>query len=61
MMFGSFLFGIIADKYGRRRVIMASAILNTLFGMFTAFAPTFYWILLARTLVGFALSGAAQG
>jgi MFS family permease len=60
-MFGSFLFGIIADKYGRRRVIMASAILNTLFGMFTAFAPTFYWILLARTLVGFALSGAAQG
>ncbi len=60
-MFGSFLFGIIADKYGRRRVIMASAILNTLFGMFTAIAPTFYWILLARTLVGFALSGAAQG
>ncbi len=40
---------------------MASAILNTLFGMFTAIAPTFYWILLARTLVGFALSGAAQG
>ena len=61
MMFGAFLFGIIADKYGRRRVIVTSAILNTLFGVFTAFAPSYYWILLARTLVGFALSGAAQG
>jgi len=61
MMFGSFTFGIIADKYGRRRVILISAILNTIFGVFTAFAPSYYWILLARTLVGFAVSGAAQG
>jgi len=61
MMFGSFTFGIIADKYGRRRVILVSAILNTIFGVFTAFAPNYYWILLARTLVGFAVSGAAQG
>jgi len=61
MMFGSFTFGIIADKYGRRRVILLSAILNTIFGMLTAFSPSYYWILLARTLVGFALSGAAQG
>ena len=60
-MCGAFLFGIIADKYGRRRVILASAILNTIFGIFTAFSPSYYWILLARTLVGFALSGAAQG
>ena len=61
MMFGSLTFGIIADKYGRRRVIVTSAILNTLFGIFTAFAPNYYWLLVARILVGFALSGAAQG
>ena len=61
MMVGAFLFGIIADKYGRRRVILTSAILNTLFGTFTAFSPSYNWILLARMLVGFALSGAAQG
>ncbi|CAF2841284.1 unnamed protein product [Rotaria sp. Silwood2] len=61
MMCGAFLFGILADKYGRRRVILICAILNTFFGIFTAFAPSYYWILLARTLVGFALSGAAQG
>ena len=60
-MCGAFLFGIIADKYGRRRVILTSAILNTLFGILTAFAPSYVWILIARTLVGFALSGAAQG
>ena len=61
MMFGSVLFGILADKYGRRRIIIISAALNTVFGMFTALAPTYYWILTARILVGFALSGAAQG
>jgi MFS transporter, putative metabolite:H+ symporter len=61
MMFGAFLFGIIADKYGRQRVIITSAILNTVFGILTAFSPSYYWILLARTSVGFALSGAAQG
>ena len=38
-MLGSFVFGIIADKYGRQRVIMASAVVNTIFGIFTAFAP----------------------
>ncbi|CAF2261310.1 unnamed protein product [Rotaria magnacalcarata] len=61
MMFGAFAFGIIADKYGRRRVIVLSAALNTLFGIFTAAAPSYYWILIARILVGFALSGASQG
>jgi MFS family permease len=61
MMFGSLTFGIIADKYGRRRVIVTSAILNTIFGIFTAFAPSYYWLLVARISVGFALSGAAQG
>jgi MFS family permease len=60
-MCGAFIFGIIADKYGRRRVIVTSAILNTVFGIFTAFAPSYYWILIARILVGFALSGASQG
>ncbi|CAF0982668.1 unnamed protein product [Rotaria sordida] len=61
MMIGAFIFGIIADKYGRRRVIIISAVLNTLFGIFTAMAQNYYSILVARILVGFALSGAAQG
>ena len=61
MMVGAFLFGIMADKYGRRRVIVIGAILNTIFGLFTAVAPNYYGVLIARMLVGFALSGASQG
>lgn len=61
MMFGAMFFGIIADKYGRRKVILTSAILNTIFGISTGFAPSYIWILIARTLVGFALAGASQG
>ena len=61
MMIGAFIFGILADRYGRRRVIFASAVLNTVFGIATALATNYYWILIARILVGFALSGASQG
>jgi len=61
MMCGALIFGILADKYGRRTIILISAVLNTIFGVLTAFAPSYYWILCARILVGFALSGAAQG
>ncbi|CAF1209342.1 unnamed protein product [Adineta ricciae] len=61
MMIGAFIFGILADRYGRRRVIFTSAVLNTVFGVATALAPNYYWILMARVLVGFALSGASQG
>ncbi|CAF1106815.1 unnamed protein product [Adineta steineri] len=61
MLVGAFTFGVIADKYGRRRVIFTSAVLNTIFGVLTAFAPSYYWILVARICVGFALSGASQG
>lgn len=61
MMCGAFIFGIVADKYGRKRVIVMSAVLNTIFGIVTAIAPSYYWILGARILVGFALSGASQG
>jgi MFS transporter, putative metabolite:H+ symporter len=61
MMCGALICGIIADKYGRRRVILASAIINMIFGILTAFAPSYIWILVARMCVGFALAGAAQG
>ena len=61
MMFGAVTFGMIADRYGRWRVIAISAVLNTLFGLFTAIAPTYHAVLFARVCVGVALSGAAQG
>lgn len=61
MMCGAVTFGMIADKYGRRRVIAISAVLNTLFGLFTAIAPSYHAVLFARVCVGIALSGAAQG
>ncbi|CAF1591204.1 unnamed protein product, partial [Didymodactylos carnosus] len=42
-------------------VIITSAVLNTTFGILTAFSPSYHWVVLARVCVGFALSGAAQG
>lgn len=61
MMIGAFIFGILADKFGRKRVVAMSAVLNTLFGVMTGLAPNYYWILVARIFVGFALAGSSQG
>ncbi|UJR30979.1 hypothetical protein I4U23_018491 [Adineta vaga] len=57
MMIGSFFFGIMADKYGRRKIIFISAILLAVFGVLTTFAPNYNSILVMRTLVGIALAG----
>ena len=37
-----------------------SAVLVLFFGFLSSFAPTFYWILLLRTLVGFAIGCSPQ-
>lgn len=58
MMFGSYLWGIISDRYGRRFGYLATAIFTGVFGILSAMAPNYSWLLILRTLVGFGLGGA---
>lgn len=60
-MLGELFFGIIADKYGRRRAIFSGALSFTVFGLLTGFAPAFFWVVLLRMLAGFSLAGTTQG
>jgi SHS family lactate transporter-like MFS transporter len=55
--FGALMFGWLADKYGRRPVLMIDVALFSVFEFASAFAPSLAWLLVIRTLFGFAMGG----
>jgi SHS family lactate transporter-like MFS transporter len=54
---GAYLFGRLADRYGRRPALMADVALYSLFGFATAFAPDLAVFLVVRALFGIAMGG----
>jgi MFS transporter, SHS family, lactate transporter len=54
---GAFLFGRMADKFGRRPTLMIDIIAYSVFELGSAFAPSFKIFLLMRALFGVAMGG----
>lgn len=54
---GAFIFGRLADRFGRRPVLMANVAFYSLFGFLTAFAPTLLSFYVIRSLFGVAMGG----
>jgi SHS family lactate transporter-like MFS transporter len=54
---GAFIFGRLADRFGRRPVLMADVALYSLFGFATAFSPNLIVFLIIRALFGVAMGG----
>uniref|UniRef100_A0A087Y8F3 Si:dkey-166k12.1 n=1 Tax=Poecilia formosa TaxID=48698 RepID=A0A087Y8F3_POEFO len=57
LLVGSVLFGAMADRYGRRLVLLLSIALQTVFGVAVAFAPNFPVYVILRFAVGTTISG----
>ncbi|XP_069577618.1 solute carrier family 22 member 13 [Brachyistius frenatus] len=57
LLVGSVLFGAMADRYGRRFVLLLSIALQTVFGVAVAFAPNFPVYVILRFVVGTTISG----
>lgn len=55
--FGAFFFGRLADRFGRRPILMLDVFLFSLFELASAFAPSLTVLLILRTLFGFAMGG----
>jgi putative MFS transporter len=57
MLIGAFIFGRLADRIGRRPVLMAAVVLDACFGVASAYAPDFTWLLALRLLTGIGVGG----
>jgi MFS transporter, SHS family, lactate transporter len=54
---GAFLFGIMADRFGRRLTLMVDIIAYSVFELASAFAPSLKVLLITRALFGIAMGG----
>jgi len=54
---GAFIFGRLADRFGRRPILMLDVGLYSLLGFVTAFAPNLVSFLVIRALFGIAMGG----
>jgi putative MFS transporter len=57
MLVGAFVFGRLADRIGRRPVLMAAVVIDACFGVASAYAPDFGWLLALRFLTGIGVGG----
>ncbi|MFF2319729.1 MFS transporter [Agrobacterium sp. NPDC058088] len=57
MLLGAAGFGRLADRYGRRRVLIVTVACDALFGVLSIFSPDFTILLILRFLTGAAVGG----
>jgi SHS family lactate transporter-like MFS transporter len=54
---GALVFGLLADRYGRRRPLMINLVFYSLLSVLTGLAPSFGWFLACRALFGIGMGG----
>ena len=58
MLVGAWFWGTISDYVGRRAGFQLTVLIFALFGLLSAFAPSWEWLLVIRFITGFGLGGA---
>ncbi|OTG58042.1 aromatic acid/H+ symport family MFS transporter [Acinetobacter sp. ANC 3903] len=58
LMLGSFIFGPLADKFGRKKIIIWSVIIFSIGTLISAFSPSLTVLIVLRFLTGLGLGGA---
>lgn len=57
MLIGASLFGRLADRFGRRRVLLVTVACDAIFGLLSVFAPNLFVLFALRFLTGVAVGG----
>jgi len=54
---GAFIFGLLADRYGRRLPLMIDLVFYSVFEVLTGFAPNYWSFMVCRALFGIGMGG----
>lgn len=57
MLLGAWTWGRISDLFGRKIGFISTVGIDSLFGLLSAFSPSFIWLLVLRALTGFGVGG----
>ena len=57
VLIGSYLFGEMSDRIGRKPTFFLSVVLQIIFGLLAGFAPEYYSFVIARLIIGATTSG----
>ncbi|KAM4748710.1 putative transporter SVOPL [Rhinophrynus dorsalis] len=57
----SIVLGLLADRYGRLKILVISFLWGAFFSLLTSFSPSYSWFVFLRCMVGCGVSGHAQG
>ncbi|KAG9450149.1 hypothetical protein H6P81_010114 [Aristolochia fimbriata] len=57
MLVGAYSWGIVSDRYGRRKGFLTTAFITSVAGFLSAFAPNYNSLIILRCLVGVGLGG----
>ncbi|KAK1790384.1 hypothetical protein P4O66_014281, partial [Electrophorus voltai] len=55
------VFGYVADKYGRRKMVFGGFVWASYFSLLTSFAPTYGWFIFLYSMVGCGVAATSQG
>jgi SP family xylose:H+ symportor-like MFS transporter len=59
-LLGSLISGVLSDLYGRKRLLLTSAVLFTISSILTGWAPAFLWFIVWRIIGGIAIGMASN-
>ena len=54
---GALIFGLLADRYGRRKPLMLNLVFYSVLSVLSGLAPTFGWFVVCRALFGIGMGG----
>ncbi|KAK1418348.1 hypothetical protein QVD17_27491 [Tagetes erecta] len=55
MLVGAYIWGVVSDRYGRKKGFLGASIITTIAGLLSAFAPNYASLLILRSFIGVGL------